>query len=62
LSLFAANDNIKFFVPLRYSNNLCNFFQSSVSGSLTLVVKNAIVVCMSGLARLHKNKPLAVIV
>ena len=41
----------KYFVPLRYLRTRFNFPQSSSSGCLTRVVKNAIVVWISRLTR-----------
>jgi hypothetical protein len=44
-------------VSSRYRSILTNFFQSSLSGSETLVHRNWIVGCRSGLALLHKKVP-----
>ena len=45
--------------PRRYRMRRVSFFQSSWSGPLTRVVRNATAVAMSGLARLVRNRHLA---
>ena len=47
-------------VPLKYFIKCINYFSSSLSGVLTLVVRNDIEVHVSGLARLVVNSVFAV--
>ena len=50
-----------YLVECRYFMQCLSFFQSSMSGFLTLVVKNDTAVCTSGLALRHRNSIWAVV-
>jgi hypothetical protein len=56
LRLLALRINIMLIVDFTYINNLLNFYQSSSSGSLTLVARKAMVVWMSFLALVLENR------
>ena len=59
LSIPSMSGNL--IVARRYFITCVSFFQSSVSGSLTLVHRNATDSCRSGLACFNRNSNLAVI-
>jgi hypothetical protein len=61
-NLSAPKVSLRSLVPFRYFISLTNLFQSASLGSLTLVHSTAIVCCMSGLARFHRNRAFATIV
>jgi hypothetical protein len=55
----AARNSTSSVEPLRYSIRRNKLSQSFSVGSCTRVHRKAIVVCISGLARLHANSPFA---
>ena len=58
----ALRNSLSFVVPFRYFIILISFCQSASFGPFTRVHNTAIVGCISGLARLHRNNHFATVV